>query len=99
MSFNEIRISGILWDVKIETNDRQTFGTALLEIHSGTVKLFFNSIRAINQFTSLKAGSEIIVQGSLAIEYGNPQIRVSDAVQIPHGGVRELGLNRMKIPV
>ena len=99
MSFNEIRISGLLCDVQVETNSRRTYGTALLEIHSGTVKLFFDSIKLINRFTSFRAGSEIVVQGSLAIEHGNPQIKVADVWEIPHGGIRELGLNRMRIPV
>jgi len=99
MSFNEIRISGLLCDVQVETNSRRTYGTALLEIHSGTVKLFFDSIKLINRFTSFRAGSEIVVQGSLAVEYGNTQVKVADAWLIPHGGVKELGLNRMAIPI
>ena len=98
MGFNEIRISGTLWDVKLEGDGRRTFGTALLEIHNGTFKLFFDSIKLMNQFTSLKAGSEIVVQGSLATFNGDPQIHVSSAWIIPHGGVLELGLNRMVIP-
>ena len=77
MSFNEIRISGLLWDVKLEGDGRRTFGTALLEIHNGTVKLFFDSIKLLNEFTSFKAGSEIVVQGGLSIFEGNPQIKVS----------------------
>ncbi|MGC2331830.1 MAG: hypothetical protein WA581_10275 [Candidatus Acidiferrales bacterium] len=97
MSFNEVRISGLLWDVQAGGDGRHSYGTALLEIHNGTVPIFYDSIKLMNQFTSFKAGSEIVVQGSLAIFDGSPQINVSSAWIIPHGGVKELGLNRMVI--